>query len=260
MDIGSVESPHPAPPPRVAQVFVSGAVWTTSFTTYLRARGMGDAMFGYAVPSGTDQLRVLPWAGLNRVSVRFSHDVAADRLDLSVAGVNTAAYAVSDYHYEPLTRTATWHLAQPLRNDRVTLTLDADAGGVAGPSGRLDGEWAEGTDAFPSGDGAAGVDFAFRLRVLPGDADRNGTVLANDASQVKQKFFSSTSQRRHRRRGLQHLPRRQRLGRHPRRRLQRGEAAVLHDGPDGDDAAAPRLSGDVTPPSPPPWRAPRLWT
>src|SRR5207253_3124026 len=38
-----------------------------------------------------------------------------------------------------------------------------------------------------------GGDFVVRANVLAGDADRSGTVLANDFSQVKQKFFSSTT-------------------------------------------------------------------
>jgi Dockerin type I domain len=73
------------------------------------------------------------------------------------------------------------------------LNLDGDAGGVSSASGRLDGEWSDGTSAFPSGNGGAGGDFRFRINVLPGDADRNGTVLANDFSEVKRKFFSSTT-------------------------------------------------------------------
>ena len=193
VDIGAVESPHAAPPPHVTAVYVSGTGWATTFKSYLQSRGLGDAAVGYAVPAGGEQLRVLPWIGVNRVSARFSQDVTGRQADLAVAGVNTASYAVSDYVYDAATRTATWSLAQPLRNDRVTLTLDADPGGVSGASGRLDGEWAEGTGAFPSGNGAAGGDLVFRLRALPGDADRGGTVLAADASQVKQKFFTTTA-------------------------------------------------------------------
>jgi hypothetical protein len=192
-DIGAVESTAAAPPPKVAAVFVSGLSWATSFRNYLQTLRVGDAGAGYAVPAGAEQLRVLPWVGLTRISIRFSQDVTPHLADLVVTGVNTASYVVSDYGYDATTRTAAWYLAQALRNDRVTLTLDADPGGVSGASGRLDGEWADGSSAFPSGNGSQGGDFAFRLRALPGDADRNGTVLAIDASQVKQKFFSSTA-------------------------------------------------------------------
>ena len=44
----------------------------------------------------------------------------------------------------------------------------------------LDGEWADGVDAFPSGDGTAGGDFRFSLNVLPGDVNRNGFVSSTD--------------------------------------------------------------------------------
>ena len=192
-DIGAVESTAAAQAPRVAAVFVSGTSWSGSFRNYLQARGVGEPDAGYAVPAGAEQLRVLPWVGLNRIAIRFTQDVTPHMADLVVTGVNTASYAVAAFGFDPSSRTASWVLAQPLRNDRVTLTLDADPGGVSGASGRLDGEWAEATGAFPSGNGTAGGDFAFRLRALPGDADRNGTVLATDASQVKQKFFSSTA-------------------------------------------------------------------
>ena len=185
MDIGAVESPHAAPPPRVTAVYVSGASWATPVKSYLQSRGLGDEAFGYAVPAGAEQLRVLPWLGVNRVSARFSQDVTGHLADLAVTGVNTASYAVSDYVYDAATRTATWTLAQPLRNDRVTLTLGAGPGGVSGASGRLDGEWVEGTGAFPSGNGAAGGDLVFRLRALPADADRSGRVNALDLAVVK---------------------------------------------------------------------------
>ena len=57
----------------------------------------------------------------------------------------------------------------------------------------LDGEWNNGADAYPSGDRSAGGDFRFGLNVLAGDLDRSGVVLANDFSDVKRKFFSSTT-------------------------------------------------------------------
>ena len=193
VDIGAVETPQVAPPPQVLAVFVLSTSWSTSFRNYLRTVGAGEPDAGYAVPAGAEQLRVLPWVGLNRVSVRFTQDVTPHLADLAVTGVNNATYAVSAYGYDPSTRTAFWNLAQPLRNDRVTLMLDADPGGVSGASGRLDGEWADGSDSYPSGDGAAGGDFLFRLNSLPGDVDRSGTVLANDFSDVKKKFFRTTA-------------------------------------------------------------------
>ena len=43
-------------------------------------------------------------------------------------------------------------------------------------------------DAFPSGNGRPGGDFAFRINAVPGDATRDGVVNALDLSFVKQRL------------------------------------------------------------------------
>ena len=180
VDIGSVERPHAPQPPQVRRVFVANAgTWAAPFRTHL-----GDTTFGYAIPSGADQLDPLPWPGLNRISVRFSQDVVARAANLAVTGENVASYAVSGYSYDPATFTGTWNLAQPLVNDRVTLRLDGDAPlGVAAAAGgiMLDG----------NGDGAAGGDFVFGINVLRGDVDQSGRVTALDLSDVKRRLNRS---------------------------------------------------------------------
>jgi hypothetical protein len=47
----------------------------------------------------------------------------------------------------------------------------------------LDGEWANGADAYPSGNGAAGGTLNFRINVLAGDATRQGLVDASEPPQ-----------------------------------------------------------------------------
>jgi hypothetical protein len=98
------------------------------------------------------------------------------------------------FTYNATTFTATWTLAAAgtfANADKLLLRLDdalvADANGNV-----LDGEWANppetdpvtagGSDSFPSGDGTAGGDFAFRLNVLPGDVNRSGTIFGNDVT------------------------------------------------------------------------------
>jgi hypothetical protein len=45
----------------------------------------------------------------------------------------------------------------------------------------------------PGGTGLEGGDFRFGFNVLPGDVNHSGTVLADDFSAVKKKFFASTT-------------------------------------------------------------------
>jgi hypothetical protein len=183
---GTTNSPH------VTQVYVSGSTWTDAFKQYLQAQGQGSGQYGYAIPA-TAQLATLPWANLDRVSVTFDQDVTAHQADLAVRGVTVPNYAVTGYTYDAATKTGTWTLGQPLRNDKVLLDLNADAGGVSSTGGALDGDWNNAGDTFPSGDGTAGGDLRFRFNVLPGDTNRNGTVVADDFSDVKKKFFKSTT-------------------------------------------------------------------
>ena len=188
-----VNDDGPEPPPTVTQVFVSGTTWTAAFKAYLAAQGLGDATHGYAVPAGAAQLAVLPWGNINQVSVRFSRDVLALDLDLAVRGVNVLNYPVTGFAYDGVDA-ATWTLGRAVRNDKLVLDLDGGADGVVDDAGvLLDGNWSNGTDAYPSGDGAAGGDLRFRLNAVAGDVTRNGRVDANDWMQLRMRQRRSTT-------------------------------------------------------------------
>jgi hypothetical protein len=197
--------PQSQTPPRVNQVYVSSTQWTPAFKQYLEDNGFGDDQYGYAVPD-RDQLNELPWINLNQVSIRFSENVQVDANDLQIRGVNQLNYAVdpASFTYNAATRTATWTLAggQHFEKDRLLLDLDGDEpNGVRDTDGNLlDGEWQNPRnpapvdgDRFPSGNGDPGGDFRFRFNVLAGDVDQNGVVVAADFSDVKRRFFSSTT-------------------------------------------------------------------
>jgi len=109
---------------------------------------------------------------------------------MTLTGMNVASYAPAAPTYNAATRTATWALPAPLGKDRLRLALSASA---AGPGGLVDGEWADASHAYPSGNGAAGGAFSFAFNVLPGDTTRDGSVLADDFSAVKKRFFKDTS-------------------------------------------------------------------
>jgi parallel beta-helix repeat protein len=175
--------------PRVTGVSVKGTSWTAAFRRRLQETGAGSDEYGYSVPSGPGQTRPLPWNNLNEITIGFTEAADVQQDDLVVRGTNgdlaVTAFAVSGQY-------ATWRLASPLGADRLTLQLRS--GGVRDLVGRaLDGEWSGGSSTFPSGNGTPGGDFLFSINVLPGDVNGNGSVLADDFSEVKRKFFKDTT-------------------------------------------------------------------
>jgi len=159
----------------VSAVYVGSSQWAQPFKDALAQQGLGSATYGFAVPPAP--AAPLPWINVNQVSIAFDRNVTVDPTDLVVTGL-AGTIATSNFTYNGTAHTATWTFPAPLSADRVTLTLPAD---TADPT--LDGD----------GNGTPGGDFVRRFNVLPGDVNGSGSVLADDFSQVKQKFFSSTA-------------------------------------------------------------------
>ena len=182
------------PGPAVVAVYLSGSRWTSAFRSALAGAGLGSAQYGFAIPAA-DQLNEIPWAGINRISIRFDAAVDVDADDLAVRGANIAGYPVTAFAYDPAERTATWTLGRAVGIDRLMLDLDAGPGGVRADVGvaPLDGEWDNAGDAFPSGDGGGGGDFRFALGLLPGDVDRDGRVTATDFTDVRRRLRSTAA-------------------------------------------------------------------
>jgi hypothetical protein len=181
--------------PTVQQVYVANTGWTAAFKNYLGARNLGDATYGYQIPAGANQLDVLPWA-INQVSVKFNQSMSVQQADLAIRGVNTANYPITGFSYFVNTNTATWTFANPAATgDKLMLDLNADAptGATSDYGLRLDGEWANGGDAFPSGNGSQGGDFRFRVNVLAGDATRDTRVNSLDLSAVRQRLNTAST-------------------------------------------------------------------
>jgi hypothetical protein len=149
--------------PRVTQVYTRGTTWTAPFLAYLPTQGLGSDPYGFALGVGANVLADLPWRNLNQVSIAFDRDVTVAQGNLTVHGVTVANYATTAFAYNPTTHVATWTLGQNIPNDKVLLTLS----------------------------GAA--DFRYRFNVLPGNVNRSGSVLADDFSAVKSRFFKSTA-------------------------------------------------------------------
>jgi hypothetical protein len=160
--------PALAPPaPVVTAVSVDSTSWSSSFP---------DAS-GYAIPTGSSQLTDLPWINLNQVNIKFNEAVNVVQGDLTVDGVNTPNYTISNFSYNATTFTATWTFGSAIGDDKLLLDLSGTGGNaVTSATGgvALDGTWTNGSSTFPSGNSAPGTDFDFDLNVLPGDVKQTG--------------------------------------------------------------------------------------
>jgi hypothetical protein len=165
---------------RVSRVLAEGSAWSSSFKNYIDSHSLsytanGATGLGYAIPSGTNQLKALPWSNLNTISIAFNEDVKATLSDFAITGVNKANYTISSLAYNATTHVATLTLPTAIGNDKLLITVNGvtDAAGNA-----LDGEWTNASSAqlYPSGNGTPGGAFSFRFNVLPGDVNSSGRV------------------------------------------------------------------------------------
>ncbi|MCH8922493.1 MAG: CotH kinase family protein, partial [Planctomycetes bacterium] len=164
--------------PTINAVRLRGSNWSQELLDRLEADQQGQD--GFAVPTGPDQLKTLPWSGVDTVVIQFSEHVIVRESDLLITGVNRAGYPFSDFQYDAGTFTATWTLPGAILGDKLALNLKdrvRDPGDNA-----IDGNWIDGTSTFPSGDGQrqSNDNFQFRLNVLPGDVDGSGAVGRGD--------------------------------------------------------------------------------
>src|SRR5262245_29933502 len=128
--------------PMVTGLFVRSTTWTLSFLTALQGQGVGSSVYGYALATGANQTKSLPWFNLNLISVRFSENVsvAVDDLSLYYLGSDVPPSVVA-FNYNPNTLTAIWALAAPMPVGKIRIALDASASGVKSVSDgqQLDG-------------------------------------------------------------------------------------------------------------------------
>lgn len=173
-------------PPTVTKVEVGSTAWSSAFVQFLNPSN--PEAIGYAVPVGSAaQSATLTWDNIDRIALTFSKDVNVDAADLSLSGVNTAAYHFADFHYDPLTRVAVWQLSAPLDRDRFRIDLDANgAHPVKDLDGNvLDGEWTNNVSTI-SGNGTAGGDFEFNFNVLPTDVNNTANINSLDYVYIRQ--------------------------------------------------------------------------
>ena len=182
--LGTIENDDEGIPPTVMDVLVAGTGWDQGFLDFLEAEGLGEG--GYSIPVGSAaQLDELPWLNVDQIKIVLSEDVRVSQSYLAVYGVDTPAYAASGFVYDSSTSTATWTFPGAFGADKLLLVLSDGVADIAG--NRLDGEWTDNASTWPSGDGAAGGDFRFRLNVLAGDVDQSGEVRSSDTIKVRRK-------------------------------------------------------------------------
>jgi hypothetical protein len=188
-----------ATPPQVAGVYVNGgADWSPAFYAYLASSGSGDAQVGYRLSGGASQLAPLPWTNVTTISVVFSQDVTINTAASGLALVGSpdlappAALGSAAFNYASATHTAQWTFGAPLGEDKYLLNIPSSAvANIFGMS--LDGDWTNGASGFPSGNGTAGGDFAFRFNILPGDVDQSGAVTGQDGNAVRARLLQDTT-------------------------------------------------------------------
>lgn len=163
---------------------LAGAPQVAGFTVGQQGGGVHD--LGALAGSG-EQLRSVPLASVDQVSITFSEQVlvlASDLLLVNLDGSGSGP-SVTDLNYDLATNTATWTFDSALSDGRQLVRLKEGIFDLDGDE--VDGEFTNpwmlsetGASVLPSGDGLAGGQFRFRFTVLAGDSDRDNVDGATD--------------------------------------------------------------------------------
>ena len=204
-------------PAKVTALYVKGTAWVAgTFESYLGSHTLGNSAtptLGYALQTGANQSKDLPWLNINVIEATFSEQVNVSQSSLVLSGFSSTAYT-----YPSVTgfsslggNTYAWTLSTSLTKNRLEISFLStgahavtDVNGVDGSGAGLSGNWSNGTSSFPSGNGLAGTtsgpntptssDFNFLFNALPGDSARNGTIVnSTDYIDVKNKVNNTTA-------------------------------------------------------------------
>ena len=170
-----------APPPGPAEVYVRSSTWAgpdvypenVTFMEYLKSAGLGHEKYGYRIddkPAGD----VLPWTNIGEIVVRYSSPPV---LTGSPAGSTILLDGIRGNYPT---------IIGELDPQTFVLIVDRPLGGSPATA-QTNGDLLH--FSLPGGGGY----YHYDLRVLQGDADKSGSVVAADFSAVKTKFFRSAS-------------------------------------------------------------------
>ena len=171
--------------PRVTNVFARGSTWlgndnnanNTTFMELLQNRSLGSAAYGFRIPDApTGNENLLPWINVNQLILEY---------DVALTAAPVASSVIVDGSRRDYQVTTA--LLDPTH---VLVTLDQPLGGSPATT-------ATNGDRFlltVNGAGQGGGNYQIRFNVLQGDVNRSASVLANDYSEVKSRFFQNTNQ------------------------------------------------------------------
>ena len=168
------------PTPVIDATYVRGSTWLlpdaqpTTFMELLEARGLGDDTLGYRVNPAA--VEILPWINMNQVIFHYTGDLtaapaAANFLLDGSRSDYTGTTSLID------ARTVLLQLPGPLGGNPATAATNGDRIRVA-----------------VTGGATGGGTYEVRFNFVQGDVNRSGSVLANDYSEVKARFFQNTTQ------------------------------------------------------------------
>jgi len=135
-----------------ADLTASGTAWAPAFVQALHDAGLGDGGFHN---DSLEKVKTIPWANINRLALQLAPGLSLAAGDVVARG-NYGSRSPSEFTYDPATGLATARFAESLPYDNYTLDV--------------------------------GTGYRTRLRLLPGDVNRDNRVNALDLGQVKQRL------------------------------------------------------------------------
>ncbi|MFM8380189.1 MAG: MBG domain-containing protein, partial [Planctomycetia bacterium] len=207
---GSLQVMAASKPLFVTGAYVKGSGWQQNYLALpVFATGSRGTQLGFALGDGSSQLAdaaLVTWNNVNRISLRFSEPIntpTATSLTLAAitgTGVGTQTTITSTaVTLSEGDTVATWSVPS-LATGHYTLVLRAAAITGRAGGGQLDGDWTHASSTFVagSGDGAAGGDFHYQFRVLVGDVDASGSVLATDVTGIQSALNTAVTESNYR--------------------------------------------------------------
>ncbi len=83
-------------PATVTALYVKGTTWASSFNNYLASNSLGNAAtpsLGYALQTGANQSKDLPWINVNVIEATFSEAVNVSESSLVLTGASQSGYS-----------------------------------------------------------------------------------------------------------------------------------------------------------------------